>query len=66
MGGQHGRRQRSRGNVEQLPSGALRVRIYAGIDPVTRKRHVLSQLVPPGPNAAVEAEKARVRLLNQI
>jgi hypothetical protein len=54
------------GNVEQLPSGALRVRIYAGIDPVTRKRHVPSQVVPAGPNAAAEAEKARARLLNQV
>ena len=66
VGQRRGRRQRNRGNVEQLPSGALRVRVYAGIDPVTRKRHVLSQVVPPGPNAAVEAEKARVRLLNQV
>jgi integrase len=56
-----------RGGAEPpLPSGALRVRVYAGIDPVTRKRHVLSQVVPPGPNAAAEAEKARVRLLNQV
>jgi hypothetical protein len=28
---------RARGNIETLRSGALRVRIYAGIDTVTKK-----------------------------
>jgi hypothetical protein len=27
---------RARGNIEELASGALRVRVYAGIDPVTK------------------------------
>ncbi len=33
----------------QLPSGALRVRVYAGVDPVTRRRHDLIEIVPAGP-----------------
>jgi len=42
---------RARGNIEELRSGALRVRVYAGIDPVTKKRHNLIEVVPPGPKA---------------
>jgi integrase len=57
---------RARGNIETLRSGALRVRVYAGIDPVTRKRHNLIEVIPPGPKAWREAEAARARLLQQI
>src|SRR6059058_3247490 len=60
------RRSRSRGTVDQLPSGAFRVRVYAGSDPLTGKRHDLTEVVPPGPKAAAEAEKVRTRLLNQV
>ena len=60
------RRSRSRGTVDQLPSGAFRVRVYAGSDPLTGKRHDLTEVVPPGPRAAAEAEKVRARLLNQV
>src|SRR4051794_7862285 len=60
------RRSRSRGTVDQLPNGAFRVRVYAGSDPLTGKRHDLTEVVPPGPRAAAEAEKARTRLLNQV
>jgi integrase len=56
-------RKRTRGEVEQLPSGALRVRVYAGIDPISRKRHYLTEVIPAGPKAAKEAEKVRTRLL---
>ena len=28
-------RKRQRGEIEKLPSGSLRVRVYAGIDPIT-------------------------------
>jgi integrase len=60
------RRSRFRGTVDQLPSGAFRVRVYAGSDPLTGKRHDLTEVVPPGPRAAAEAEKVRARLLNQV
>jgi integrase len=59
-------RSRTRGGVEQLPSGSLRVSVYAGIDPVSKKRHYLVETVPAGPSAARDAERARTRLLNQV
>jgi hypothetical protein len=59
-------RKRQRGTIDALPSGALRVRVYAGIDPLTKRRHDLVEIIPPGPDAPLEAEKARTRLLSQI
>lgn len=59
-------RRRDRGEVEVLPSGGLRVRVYAGVDPLTGKRNYLTETVTAGPTAAREAEKARVRLLNKV
>ncbi|GIG58784.1 site-specific integrase [Longispora fulva] len=61
-----GTKGRTRGEIEELPSGSLRVRVYAGIDPVSRKRNYLVETVPPGPNAAKLAEKVRTRFLNQV
>jgi hypothetical protein len=55
------RRDRSRGNIEALPSGALRVRVYAGTDPVTGRRHDLRGVIPPGPNAETQAEETLAR-----
>jgi integrase len=52
--------------VETLPSGSLRVRVYAGVDPVSKKRNYLVETVPAGPTAAREAEKVRVRFLAQV
>ena len=59
-------RDRRRGEIEKLPSGSLRVRVYADIAPVSGKRHHLTEITPPGPRAAREAEKARTRLLAQV
>lgn len=60
-------RKRLRGEIETLPSGGFRVRVYAGIDPVTKKRHYLSEVIPAGaPNAARLAEEARTRFLAQV
>jgi integrase len=59
-------RQRKRGEVETLPSGSLRVRVYAGIDPISKKRHYLTEVVPAGPKAAAQAEKVRTRLLAEV
>lgn len=58
--------KRQRGEIETLPSGSLRVKVYAGIDPVTKRRHYLHETVPAGPSAAREAEKVRTRLLAQV
>jgi integrase len=59
------RRKRQRGSIEQLPSGALRVSVYAGIDPVTGRRHYLREIIRPGA-AAAEAEKVMRRLAGQV
>ena len=42
------------------------MRVYAGIDPVSKKRHYLVETVPAGPSAARDAERVRTRLLNQV
>jgi integrase len=57
---------RMRGSIDELPSGALRVRVYAGRDPLTKGMNYLTEVVPAGPTAMREAEKLRTRLLNQI
>src|SRR4051794_6945435 len=59
-------RKRQRGGVDALPSGALRVRVFAGRDPLTKRRNYLTEVIQPGPDAAREAEKARTRLLSQV
>lgn len=60
------RRKRQRGSIEELSSGSLRVSVYAGIDPVTKRRHYLREIVPAGPKAAAEAEKVMRRLAGQV
>jgi integrase len=59
-------RRRARGRIEVLPSGALRVSVYAGLNPVTKQRHYLREVVPAGPKAAAQAEKVRTRLLSEV
>ena len=45
-------RARPRGNITPLPSGSLRVRVYAGTDSLTGKANYLTETVKPGPKAA--------------
>jgi integrase len=40
--------------------------VYAGIDPISKRRHYLTEVVPAGPRCAREAEKVRTRLLGQV
>lgn len=40
--------------------------MFAGYDPVTKRRHYLKEVVPAGPTAEKEAERVRTRLLNQV
>lgn len=61
-----GRRSRQRGGIEQLASGALRVRVYAGSDPLSGRRNYLTETVAAGPGAGADAERVRSRLLNQV
>ena len=42
------------------------MRVYAGLDALTGERHYLTEVVPAGPKAAAEAERARTRLLSQV
>jgi integrase len=50
--------------IDELPSGALRVRVYSGTDPISKRRVYLTEVVPPGPKAGDEAGKVRTRLLH--
>jgi hypothetical protein len=58
--------KRPRGEIEPLPSGSLRVKVYAGIDPVSKTRMYLRETVPAGPKAEREAEKVLTRFLNEV
>ncbi|SMD23594.1 GntR family transcriptional regulator [Lentzea albidocapillata] len=57
---------RDRGGIEPLPSGALRVSVYAGVDPLTNRRNYLRETIPAGPTAEKEAEKVKTRFLNMV
>jgi integrase len=58
--------KRSRGEIEPLPSGSLRVKVYAGTNPVTGKKFYLTETVKPGPRQERTAEQVRTKLLNQV
>lgn len=59
-------KQRARGSVDKLPSGGYRVRVYAGVDPMTGRDDYLNETVRAGPRANREAEKVRTRLLAEV
>ena len=42
------------------------MKVYAGYDPVSGRRHYLDAVVPAGPRAAAEAERVRTRLLHEV
>jgi integrase len=44
----------------------LRVRVYAGVDPVSKRRHDLIEIIPPGPGAGKQARRVRDRLISQV
>ncbi len=60
------RNKRQRGSIEELPSGALRVSVYAGTDPLTGGRHYVRETIPAGPRAEDEAQKAMRRLATEV
>jgi integrase len=69
MGGTRGNlpgRERPRGNIEQLPSGSLRVRVYAGKDILTGGDLYLKRTIPAGPDAWDEAERVREEFVSQV
>jgi integrase len=61
-----GQDRRPRGSIQHRPNGALRARVYTGYDPVTGKRHYISETIQPGPKAWAQAEVALTKLLNQV
>src|SRR4051812_12646745 len=60
------RTTRSRGRIEVLPSGSLRVIVFCGRDPLTKRRLYQRELIPAGPTAQAEAEKALRRMVVEI
>ena len=58
--------RRARGSISRLPSGSLRVRVYAGADPATGRPAYLSETVGPGPTARAQAEQVCRRLLGRV
>ncbi|SDP60297.1 hypothetical protein SAMN04487905_1211, partial [Actinopolyspora xinjiangensis] len=42
------------------------MKVYAGFDPVTQRRHYLTEVVAAGRDTEAEAERVRTRLLNQV
>lgn len=55
-----------RGCIDILPSGSLRVRVYAGLAPDTKRPRYLSETVQSGPDAEREAEQTRLRLISVV
>lgn len=60
------RLERSRGGVEKLSSGALRVKVSAGFDPITECRHSLAEVVPAGSGAHPEPGKVSPPPLHDV
>ena len=58
-------RVRARGGIDELPSGAVRVRVYTGTDPLTRRRVYRTAVIAPGPRAWEEAEATRARFVQE-
>lgn len=58
--------ERPRGSIDQLPSGAWRVRVHAGTDPLTKRRHTLVETIPAGPQAEKQARDMRDRLVREV
>lgn len=58
---------KQRGEILPLPSGSLKVRVYAGKDPITGKKNFLTETIPhTHPELEKEAERVRTRFLNQV
>lgn len=57
---------RSRGHIEKLSSGSLRVRVYAGVDLLRNTPLYLKETLALGPGVEERAEAVRRRLLAQV
>lgn len=59
-------RRGAQGSVSRLPSGSLRVKVYAGLHPVTGRPRYIGETVAAGPLAREQAEEACRRLLGKV
>ncbi|HYQ68504.1 MAG TPA: hypothetical protein VET29_34930, partial [Actinophytocola sp.] len=59
-------RARPRGSIDTLPSGSLRVRVYAGKDVLTGKEYYVGEVIKPGPHAQDLAEDAKRRWTEDV
>ena len=59
VGGHVSGRSWTRHRAERLARESLPVSVYAGIDPVSKKRHYLVETVYPEPSAARDVERVR-------
>lgn len=59
-------RRGAQGSVTRLPSGSLRVKIYAGPHPVTGRPQYIGETVAAGPLAREQTEEACRRLLGEV
>jgi integrase len=59
-------RPKPKGSIDTLPSGSLRVRVYAGKDVLTGKQHYVAEVIKPGPRAQELAEEASQRLVDAV
>jgi hypothetical protein len=55
-----------KGSITRLPSGSLRVKVYAGPHPVTGRPHYIGETIADVPLAREQAEEACRRLLGQV
>lgn len=59
--------RRSRGSIDTLRSGARRIRVYNGRDPVTKRPIYVGETIPAGtPNLDKLAQQALARWLNRV
>jgi hypothetical protein len=58
--------KRTAGEIEALPSGSLRVKLYAGLDPISKARVYLRETVTAGPDAEKQAEQVLIRFRHEV
>jgi hypothetical protein len=61
-----GKKKRQLGNDEVLPSGSIRVRVYAGTDPVSNTALYLRATVPAGPDQKREVERVKAEFVAEV
>jgi hypothetical protein len=65
-GGSSPIRRVARGSISRMAGGSLRVRVYAGQDPITGRQRWLSQNIAAGPAELEQAEATCRRLVSRV